>query len=270
MQHTTKMVMVPEEAYSSLVGQQQQLMPPIAMQLSNLDSELKSILTNPSLNVDEKYNQYYQIFKRYGHLHGRQFNPPEQPLAPLQAKQEQLERKPEMVNKATSTFTVPVSEQTLLQSLPKIARRRGKLLLEHLKRKRQIQWNDNGELMANGSPVEGSNVTDLLHFFTRDRPSVVPPKGAAELADLLQETNVPVEAVVPNSFNQTGMLAFNLGTLFSPKNTPVKKSVKLTSPRSNLTKRKKMNSTATSASSALAKRKTTRPMRYANINWEEL
>jgi hypothetical protein len=270
MQHTTKMVMVPEEAYSSLVGQQQQLIPPVAMQLSNLDNELKSILENPNLNVDNKYNQYYQIFKRYSNLHGKQFGnvaPEPQILPPLQ--QQQAEEKREMVSKATSTISPPVSEQFVLDSLPKIARRKGKLLFEHLKKKREIQWTDTGELVANGSPVEGSNVTDLLHFFTRDRPSVVPPKGAHELADLLQETNVPMEAVVADSFNKVGTLGFNLGTLFSPKTNVIKKT-----PLSRSIKRREKplqrKSSSSSSRSAFGKRKTTRPTRYASINWEEI
>lgn len=254
MQHTTKMVMVPEDAYTSLVGQQQQLMPPVAMQLSNLDNELKSILNNPSLGVDEKYNSYYRTFNRYSHLQGK----PTVLLPEPPREHKQVEQKPEMVDNMTSTVVVgvPVSEKGLLDNLPKIARRRGKLLLEHLKRKEQIQWADTGELLVNDRPVEGSNVTDLFHFFTRDRPSVVPPKGAREFAELLQETNVPVEAVVPDSFNKAGTLTFDLGTLFSPNRSPKK------TPRKKTTERK--------PKPTLGKRKTTRPVRYASIKWEEL
>ena len=258
MQHTTKMVMVPEDAYSSLISQQQQLMPPVAMQLSNLDTELKSILNNPSLTVDEKYDRYYRTFNRYNQLHGRQFNTPPPAPEPIPQKTTVVE-KAKSAEKATSTTGVPVSEQALLDSLPKIARRRGKLLLEHLKRKQEIQWSDKGELLMDGHVVEGSNATDLLHYFTRDRPKTNPPEGAREFAELLQDTNVPVEAVVPESFNRAGTLTFDLGTLFSPKCTPPPKE-----------RQKKVLLEKKLSRSALGKRKITRPTRFETLKWEKL
>ncbi len=65
------MVMVPEDAYSSLINKQQQLLPPVATQLSNLDMELKETLNNSNMNVDKKYNRYYRTLSRYGNLQDR-------------------------------------------------------------------------------------------------------------------------------------------------------------------------------------------------------
>jgi len=260
MQHTTKMVMVPEDAYSGLISQQQQLMPPVAMQLSNLDSELKSILTNPSLNVDQKYDQYYKTFNRYGSLQGRQL--PSREATPLLPP-------PKFVEKGTNTGAMPISGNALLDSLPKLSRRRGKILLDHMQQKKDIKWTDTGELLVEGYPVPGSNITDLVHFFTRNRPTVKPPAGAQELAEQLQDTNVPAEAVAPESFNQVGTLNYDLGTLFSPH-------VKAVSPLRRPSKAVQVKKGKTSREKKLEQIRrppTTRsrltPKRYADIKWRD-
>ncbi len=60
--------MVPQDAYSSLRSQQKQLYSPVVNQLSNLDQELQSILTNPNLSPDAKYYQYMSVFGRYQNI----------------------------------------------------------------------------------------------------------------------------------------------------------------------------------------------------------
>ena len=81
MQHTNKMVMVPQETYSSLMSQQKQSFPPVVQQMSNLDQELQSILSNPNLSPDLKYHQYKQAFNRYQQLRNDHFQP--KPYVPM-------------------------------------------------------------------------------------------------------------------------------------------------------------------------------------------
>ena len=265
--------MVPEDAYSSMLSQQQQLMPPIAMQLSNLDTELKSILNNPSLNVDEKYNRYYRTFNRYSHLQGNPFHTtaPDLPQPPPQVGTAEKGTTTGTMTTGTATTTgrLPVAASVLLDSLPKVARHRGRLLVEHMKNK-DIEWNEDGELLENGAVVSGSNIIDLFHFFTRDRPSIKPPNGAKKFADILQKTNVPMEAVVPDSFNQAGTLNVNIGTVFSPKKIPTPKKTNAGKTKTPPSRRKispKVQPPAPAATSG-DKRKRVAPQRYGN--WEHL
>ena len=205
MQHTTKMVMVPQDAYSSLVSQQKQLYPPVIGQLSNLDQELQSILANPSLSTDAKYHQYMNVFGRYQKL--RQ---PTEPLAPPPLPPPQIE------------------ERNIVSNLPKAVQRKGKILMDHIKANPEsFAFQKTGELVINGIPVAGSNVTDLIHYATRTRPNVTKPAGYDQFKDLLDSTNVPKEAVRAN----TRPLVFStppsdavgpspsgaVGTSFSPK-----------------------------------------------------
>ena len=283
--------MVPEDAYSSLLSQQQQLLPPVAMQLSSLDMELKSILNNPSLSVDEKHDRYYRTFNRYSQLQGKHFYNPE-PMPPPPAVA--VPHPPTVLaEKGTMTTDIPVHPAVLLNGLPKANRSRGRLLLEHLKHKKEIQWANSGELLADGNAIPGSNITDLLHFFTRNRPTVKPPVGAKEFAGMLQDSNVPKEAVVPDSFNQAGTLDFGIGTLFSPTaraeeeeewnfepKTPLRpqRGVFKTPPSTAKQKKKKTptsgrkptTSGVAGAAPLGGKRKRKEPERFGAINWEKL
>jgi len=251
------MVMVPQDAYSSLISQQQQLMPPVAMQLSNLDSEMKSILNNPNLSVDEKYNRYYRTFGRYGHLQERPLFPGMPDPLPPPA--------PTVVEKGTNTGIFPVSKHALLDTLPKVSRNKARILIDHLNSKKEIKWTDTGELLVGGYPVPGSNITDLVHFFTRNRPSVKPPPGAKELADQLQDTNVPMEAVAPESFNQVGTLNYDLGTIFSPLRASTSTMREPKAVRQK--KKRKVEKTPPLSTNKPARQKVT-PHRYADIQWK--
>ena len=67
--------------------------------------------------------------------------------------------------------------------------------------------------MVDGKHIPGSNITDLVHYVTRKRPSVKPPVGTKEFQQLLTRTNVPKEAL--NNGDVFGTPT-GLGTLFSP------------------------------------------------------
>ena len=178
------MVMVPQDTYSSLLSQQKQTYSPAIGQLSNLDQELQSVLSNPNLSTDEKYHQYQNVFGRYQNIRHQQFYPKPAAAQPIQPPVD------------ATPFLLPVQESNLINGLPKQTRRKGQLLLGHLKHnKDKFQWMDSGELVINGHPIPGSNLTDLVHHVTRTRPTARAPVGAAEFTRLLQNTNVPQEAL---------------------------------------------------------------------------
>ena len=192
MQHSTKMVMVPQDAYSSLMSQQKQLYSPLVTQLSNLDQELQSILTNPSIDSDGKYHQYMNVFKRYQSLQHQQAHPSQPPFPP-----------PPLVQKPAAADTVEDQphlqaefERRIVDGLPRQVRRKGKLLFRHMRDDPQrFNFLKSGELLAEGEVIPGSNITDLIHFATRKRPTARPPPGFEEFRELLHESNVPREAI---------------------------------------------------------------------------
>ena len=190
MQHTTKMVMVPQDAYTNLVSKQKQMYSPVVNQLSNLDQELQTIVTNPNLSSEVKYHQYMNIFKRYQTL--RNYNQ-ETTAAPVLPDEPQLHE--QVVEEQPEQPISVTVERRLLDGLPKQVRRKGKLLIDHVKANpERFKFLKSGELVAQGEAIPGSNITDLFHYSTRNRTTVEAPPGFEEFEELLMESNVPREA----------------------------------------------------------------------------
>ena len=176
--------MVPQDTYSSLMSQQKQLYSPVVNQLSNLDQELQSIIANPNLSTDSKYQQYANVFGRYQTLRNQLH-----PQIPAQAAAVNSQEPPPVVQ-------LPVEEQQLLNGLPQTIRRKGRILIDHIKKQpRHFQFQQSGELMFDGKPIPASSFVDLVHHATRTRPTLGPPVGFEHFLNLLDETNVPKEAL---------------------------------------------------------------------------
>ena len=230
MQHATKMVMVPQEIYSGLLSKENQSFPPLVGQLANLDQQLSSIISNPSLSTDAKYQLYQQTFSRYQHLKNQQF--------PL--NRNNINNSAGAVDISTIP-KIPLSTQTdyeidetgIVSGLPKTVRRKGKILLDHLK-KQNLQFTSTGELIDpnTGKLIPGSNFTDLVHYATRNRPTLQPPTGGGEFMNFLLKTNVPREAINyivdkhDGSFSGAAVaeeekfMTPAIGTLYSPSSQP--------------------------------------------------
>ena len=212
MEHAVKMVNIPYDKYNRLINAEQQIIPPVVNQLSDLDLELQAVLANPNIPSELKYHQYQSLFNRYQNLRNQQFRPPT--AAPTAAK----------TSVETTTVDIPndklpIEDKALLDSLPKSSRGKARILLNHLKgHLDSIQWLNNGELVVDGKTIPGSNITDLVHYVTRYRPTMAAPIGAEEFSDKLSETNTPKQATVSREEFQTPTV---LGTSFSP--TPSKK-----------------------------------------------
>ena len=205
----TRMVMVPQDTYSNLMSQQKQVYSPVVNQLSNLDQELQSIISNPNLSEDAKYHHYQSVFGRYQTLKQTQFPKPPPTV------QMEVQTGPDL-----PTSSLPIDERQLIDLLPKPIRNKGRILINHLKANKTIQWIPSGELLVDGSPIQGSNITDLVHYVTRRRPTVKTPLGANQFMDLLNKTNAPKEAVTPKDERSS-----IIGTSFSPQlySTPLQK-----------------------------------------------
>ena len=245
MQHTSKMVMVPHDVYSGLMSKQEQTYTPLVGQLSSLDQELQAILSNPNLSTDAKHQMYLQTFGRYQHLKQRQF--PSTPSAITVHQQTE------------AVDPLPVSESQLIDSLPKPARRRGRILLNHLKANSSIRWQSNGELKdTDNTTIPGSNITDLVHYVTRNRPNAKPPPGTDEFMAMLDETNAPRETI--SSLEDRFHTVENVGTSFSPIDTSTPKEIQTEMRRSNQKRRQEKHATP-------KKRKRAKPDRYGH--WVE-
>ncbi|CAH3121941.1 unnamed protein product [Porites lobata] len=65
MNHTRRMVLVPENTLERLQQRQQILAPPVTQTLKNLDSQMGEILESKQLGDEEKAKLYNQVLQRY-------------------------------------------------------------------------------------------------------------------------------------------------------------------------------------------------------------
>ena len=80
------------------------------------------------------------------------------------------------------------SELIALETLPVSYREKGKQLLQRLKMSGKV--NPKGQLIVNGQPMEGTNITDLLDDVLRHRKNNA-PHGWDSFSQTLQELNIP-------------------------------------------------------------------------------
>lgn len=78
----------------------------------------------------------------------------------------------------------------LVQATPKPYRSRAESLFQYVANK--ISSNERGEMVdADGSPIEGSNIGDLIQHAVRDRRRNIIPSGWNHFLKVLKDTNAP-------------------------------------------------------------------------------
>ena len=179
------MIMVPETTFNalasqnSLIAQQKQMVPPSVVQMSDLDSQMHTIINDSSLSSEGKLAEYQQLFRRYNIIRDKEFNKPLQDEMKQQAEPKQA--------------TWPTN--IILNSLPKTLTNKASLLLDHIRTyPEKFQLSDKNELVIDGQKLDGSNITDLVHEVVRNR-TARGIAGAEIFAKGLSETNVPIEAL---------------------------------------------------------------------------
>ena len=78
--------------------------------------------------------------------------------------------------------------------------RNARSLLEHIKNSGRVSWDKDGQLVADGTVLQGTNILDLIHSVVRPRRAFDLPKGAAEFLAALDRVNTPRE-LVQNAHN---------------------------------------------------------------------
>lgn len=174
MQHTKKMVVVPQDLIENLRFNQQQRTGSVGRQLMTVDRELKEILARDDLPTDEKMELYYEILQKYRKLETKYREKPPAPAATTAPPAARVAD--EWLDRIDKQFTLRNREKA-------------EQLYEWVKEKSDITWNEKGEI--EGQPK--SNILTLLDDVTRPVPrdKGVDPNGMADFAKSLQASNIP-------------------------------------------------------------------------------
>ncbi len=182
-----KMALVPAEFAAQNLLQQHTPLAPVLNQLSHLDQQMKSVLDDVTTTPDVKLGKYYSALRRYETL---QDNAAKVPV-PVQI----LEKRAAPATEPLDQKELPVAEGEILEQVPRTQQKTAKLLLKYIKDNSNIKWNQNKELMVDGTRVPGSNIFDLVSDMTRNRKNPAAATGWQEFTDALIPQNIPEAAV---------------------------------------------------------------------------
>ena len=167
---------------------------PIASVLRDLDDEMRNILERTDMDVREKVALYNQVLGRYNDLDDRRR---QEPLRVAITKTSG-EEKEAALDKAddeatTSPKRVPL-ESEIIDSVPKLMRKKARRLLDKIRTGSGVEWNDRGQLLINNAVVPGSNIVDLVNDVLRKRRHFE-PVGWQPFGRGLKEMNVTMDLV---------------------------------------------------------------------------
>ena len=198
MNHTRRMVLVPENTLEQLQQRQQILTPPVTQTLKNLDSQMGDILESKQLGVEEKAKLYTQVLQRYLTYYDQRKGQPfhVKLTTPKTTETPKPAENAESTEEASPDNSLPTAvEEEVMKSVPKIK-----------KHQDVLHWNDKGELLYENKPIPGSHVVDLVNDTLRHRKGFE-PVGWSVFARGLARMNVP-ENLVRNPQRQSAIREF--------------------------------------------------------------
>ena len=232
MERARKMVIVPEETLQRLRNAGTTLEPVPAAQpqqqtesntspkdpsiqttgnnLSRLDSEMHDIIHSKTIADEyEKYLKYLQVLRRY-----------------LFFKEDErsIERQRDAVQrgiKEIDTVSAPLSDDKILENIPKSYERKAKLLLRHWRTAApdRLKWDNTGRITLDGKKIEGSDIVELIKDVVKKksdgRPLLGDDKtvGIMEFAKFIKTSETPRELIGNERVLKIGQ------TLTNPTNT---------------------------------------------------
>ena len=195
MNHTKKMVVVPQDVMENLRFNQKQKVGAVGKQLMDVDREIKEIFDREDLAMDEKLTLYYDVLQKYRKL-DKQYN-----VKPTTILKDVIE--PPGAVAASGAVAAPVASGTTDEWLDRIDKQfnvrnhdKAEQLYQWVKDKSDLRWNEKGELDG----VPKSNILTLIDDVTRPIPrhKDIEPVGLSQFVSKLRESNLP-EYLIGNS-----------------------------------------------------------------------
>ena len=163
---------------------------PIASVLRDLDDEMR----NMDMDVEEKVALYNQVLGRYNDMDDRRRQEPLRiAITKTTGKEKEAALDKADDEATTSPKRVPL-ESEIIDSVPKIMRKKARRLLDKIRTGSGVEWNDRGQLLINNTVVPGSNIVDLVNDVLRKRRQFE-PVGWQPFVRVLREMNVPMDLV---------------------------------------------------------------------------
>ena len=168
-----KMVLVPENYLTSIHQNQKIQTTPAVKTLGELDTEMSGILSRHDIGDDEKVKLYNQAMQKY--LEFDRQRKVKEPLAVKLVSSDEDKKESKETAKIDTGQNQQQMEQEIIDSVPKIAKNKAKLLINKLKQNKNVMfWNERGELTYDGKSVPGTNIVDLVRDTMSERKRFQP------------------------------------------------------------------------------------------------
>ena len=150
--------------------------------------EMNDWLGKDDVPEDTKATMYTQQLQRVKQLKNQVFRPEPSPVQMITHTEQTMTSESDS---ATPSQQLNATDKQIIGSVPKTMQNRAKLLIKKLKDHSDvISWNDNGQLVLEGSIVPNSNIVDLVNDAMRKRKGFN-PEHSNTFAKALAKINVP-------------------------------------------------------------------------------
>jgi hypothetical protein len=182
-----KMILVPEVMLDTITRKDQQHSTAELDQVVRLDREIERLLNRKDLSLQQKASMYNDIVQQYLHFRKE--------ARDVAVNADRGELRMGSVDKPFDKEATERQENefaALAQaSLPRSYQHKGQQILSHLRDSGAVSWSPTThELIYNGEPITGTNISDLLYYATVPNKRAA-PSGATEFLSALRAANVP-------------------------------------------------------------------------------
>ena len=149
--------------------------------------DMNDWLEKDDVPEDTKATMYAQQLQRVNQLKNQVFRPEPSPVQMITQTERTITSESD---NATPSQQLNTTDKQIIDSVPKTMQNRAKFLIQRLKDHSSdvISWNDNGQLVLEGSIVPNSNIVDLVNDVMRKRKG---PEHSNTFAKALAKINVP-------------------------------------------------------------------------------
>lgn len=208
MEEARKMLLIPPETLSRL---QQPSQPTIeTSNITALDKEMMRILRLKDLDDSEKWSLYKRVLQKYLHFTSESKKPVTIPITsattdaivPTSSVNDSKLIKPTSTESVLADVNINNDDvlNQILNTIPQSLRKNTKSLYNHIQNSQQISWNRYGVISVAGTPVQGSNIMDLISDVVRNRKHSN-PVGWEVFSKALAMSNIP-ETYIGNTRRQ--------------------------------------------------------------------
>ena len=177
-----------QEMLKFMKEKQQDSLSPDLRKYYEARQDMNDWLEKDDVPEDTKATMYAQQLQRVNQLKNQVFRPEPSPVQMITQTERTMTSESDS---ATPSLQFNATDKQIIDSVPKTMQNRAKLLIQKLKDHSDvISWNDNGQLVLEGTIVPNSNIVDLVNDVMRKRKGFN-PEHSNTFAKALAKINVP-------------------------------------------------------------------------------